>query len=483
MTGYQYTIGYFTQTQTRKTRECIKNRFLTTNGSFGHQQQQQYRQQCNLQNSYRNNSSNCLKTTNLYSKSFLFKNNNCNNNNSKRTFISTQINSLNFDLIKKQPTSINEVNSYLSELSAHSPFASENIRISFLSAEREIRSIKGLKLYGFNTERSWLVIVAGKEPNQWSTISLSSYEVRSSSSSSSSNNNQFSTNNNNNKKDSNYEYIANSKRVSSVVFNDWLKRSKKQFQTLNVELNSQLKPNISLVSDSPRLNPLVSDFDSLILSSSGLNRHRRKNYILEIKDIDLNLPDSKVLNIAENIRDELKSSINGWTLISDKLQIKGHSTGEFIWRPSSNNIVQQQQQQQQADNSNNNNNDNISMEDGYANFRGNLSMKLPENTPDVKQSGYIGVFSPSDTFNFDLQDKYKSVVFRACTEGRSYGIGILKKDDNKMVYKAMFTTNPNTWEDIELVPSNEEQHSLLSDRKKNLNQRYKSTNTNLDDII
>ncbi|GAM26574.1 hypothetical protein SAMD00019534_097490 [Acytostelium subglobosum LB1] len=114
------------------------------------------------------------------------------------------------------------------------------------------------------------------------------------------------------------------------------------------------------------------------------------------------------------------TSVANWSIISDKKQIGGYSTGSFEWNP-----------------------------EGYASFKGNLSLALPQDNPKVTKSGYVGVYSPEKSFEFNVGD-YKSIKIRACTEGKAYGIGILEKGNNRMVYKSMFTTIPDRWEEMEI---------------------------------
>ncbi|EGG13781.1 hypothetical protein DFA_11542 [Cavenderia fasciculata] len=262
-----------------------------------------------------NNNNNCKKYNNN-------NNNNINNrlidNNNKnellfgkRTFytINNIDSSVDMNVILGKPKSADDVYQYMRELFNISPYC-ESIRIPFMSSERDIKDIKGIKLYGRKEEKSWIVIVGGKEPDQWTSISttlylgamfsnqpldnidvlifpiqnpipytgnanlplqphhhLQTYQPSTSvqvgqqhgftssvssgrSSSSSSDSKSF-----NSSPSSTSSSIFNllndgsssnnqNTRKSSIVFNDWLKRSKRKFENLDVKISKDGQPYI-----------------------------------------------------------------------------------------------------------------------------------------------------------------------------------------------------------------------------------------------
>eukprot|EP01132_Coremiostelium_polycephalum_P008264 gene8264-10154_t len=260
--------------------------------------------------------------------------------------------------IQSKPQSLSKTYRILSDIAQNANYRSANICISFYNQERERCDIKGIKLYGSNSnDKSWIVIMGGREPNQWSTISLSLYLANLFSYQPLENfdilifpvecpklymdtkmtmiqpqqqqlnlqfsnhqqqqlissNNSSSNNNNANNKINYYP-----EKKNNNVLNNWLKNSKRNFDHLNLDFNSSTgKPSITTTNN--RFSPIQDHQNPLglfnsnsynnILEQNELNigQPKNHNFILEIKDLKIhpNLSFDKILQIGIDFHQEL----------------------------------------------------------------------------------------------------------------------------------------------------------------------------------
>ncbi|KAN0035201.1 hypothetical protein ACTA71_004462 [Dictyostelium dimigraforme] len=124
------------------------------------------------------------KNRNEINKTIISSNNNNNNNNklnnNNRTFftINPQFQNKKYEIFQSlsTPRSLKDTYKILGDISLGSNFKAANIRISYFNQEKEKCDIRGVKLFGGNSNsENWIVIIGGRGPSQWNNISLSLY--------------------------------------------------------------------------------------------------------------------------------------------------------------------------------------------------------------------------------------------------------------------------------------------------------------------
>ncbi|KYQ88463.1 hypothetical protein DLAC_11173 [Tieghemostelium lacteum] len=214
----------------------------------------------------------------------------------------------------RQWSSVN-LSLYIATLLAHNPLQKYDVLIfpiqspSLFSHKEEDSSITALLEASMN-----------QQPNNILSSFSSNFLTSSSSNSNNSNNNKHSlhqysnfslyssTNNGMGTDLSELNYAKPVNSNKNLVLNDWLKKSKRPFQHLELNLQNKNKPTIQL---DPNVHnnkkPSRIQIQYFNNTESNVNtKPNQRNYILELKNIPNHLNNDKLFNISKDISRDLK---------------------------------------------------------------------------------------------------------------------------------------------------------------------------------
>ncbi|EGC34491.1 hypothetical protein DICPUDRAFT_98205 [Dictyostelium purpureum] len=306
---------------------------------------------------YISTTNSCSSSTKLLKNSNIYK---ANIQQKRNFYTAPQFQNKKYDIIQSipNPQNLKDIYRILNDISMSSYFKTANIRISFFNQERDKCDIKGVKLYGSSESVGWIVIVGSYDSSQWNNVALSLYlsslfaekplknfdviifpveNPTPISADSTANRNALLMSNTLNQIQQsgtgssysptffgdiapqqfiNMDYSSSNdyypKTKGNHALNEWLKKSRKDFNFLNINRNNSIEVNHnkSMGFFDSGINQFDFNNRSLVLDESNedcSNQSDLPNFMLEIKNFNIspNLSAEELYALGSNLASQI----------------------------------------------------------------------------------------------------------------------------------------------------------------------------------